>query len=124
MFQNSRKVSQAIVSAVDAGARVLNISLGGYDTTDTLNRAIDYASALQEYEMRRAEFTGALQPLREHAANISRIAAAAYREGGTDLLRLLDAERARLDAEMALARGVVDYRQSIVKLEAAEGVNP
>lgn len=82
----------------------------------------DYAGALQEYESRRAEFLSALQPLRQHAADIAGIAAAAYAEGGTDLLRLLDAERARLDAELAWARGMVDYRQSIVKLEAAEGV--
>ena len=83
----------------------------------------DYTVAVQEYEMRRAEFVNALQPLREHAAEISRIAAAAYAEGGTDLLRLLDAERARLDAELAWVRGMVEYRQSIVRLEAAEGVS-
>jgi cobalt-zinc-cadmium efflux system outer membrane protein len=83
----------------------------------------DYAGALQEYESRRAEFVNALEPLREHAATIADIASAAYAEGGTDLLRLLDAERARLDAELAWARGMVDYRQSIVRLEAAEGVN-
>jgi cobalt-zinc-cadmium efflux system outer membrane protein len=83
----------------------------------------DYNGALQEYELRRAEFLNALQPLREHAANISQIAAAAYAEGGTDLLRLLDAERTRLDAELAWARGMVEYRQSIARLEAAEGVN-
>ena len=82
----------------------------------------DYFGALQEYELRRAEFLDALQPLREHAATISEIAAAAYAEGGTDLLRLLDAERARLDAELAWARGMVDYRQSIARLEAAEGL--
>ena len=83
----------------------------------------DYAGALQEYESRRAEFLNALQPLREHAANIAGIAAAAYAEGGTDLLRLLDAQRAQVDAELAWARGMVEYRQSIVRLEAAEGVN-
>jgi outer membrane protein TolC len=83
----------------------------------------DYAGALQEYELQRAEFFNALQPLRQHAENISTIAAAAYKEGGTDLLRLLDAERTRLDAELAWARGMVEYRQSIVRLEAAEGVN-
>lgn len=83
----------------------------------------DYYSALQEYEMRRTEFLTALQPLREHAATISQIASAAYTEGGVDLLRLLDAERARVDAELAWTRGLTDYRQSIVKLEAAEGVN-
>ena len=65
-----------------------------------------------------------LQPLREHAAGIAQISAAAYAEGGTDLLRLLDAERTRLDAELTWTRGMVDYRQSIVRLEAAEGVNP
>ncbi len=83
----------------------------------------DYASALQEYQLRRAEYVNALQPLREHAANIATIVAAAYAEGGTDLLRLLDAERTRLDAELAWVRGMVDFRQSIVRLEAAEGVN-
>jgi len=83
----------------------------------------DYFSALQDYESRRAEFLNALEPFRVHAASISEIAAAAYAEGGTDLLRLLDAERARLDAELAWARGMVEYRQSIVRLEAAEGVS-
>jgi cobalt-zinc-cadmium efflux system outer membrane protein len=96
---------QQLLAAVEAGVRA------------------DYASALQEYEARRAEFVGALGPLREHAANIAGIAAAAYAEGGTDLLRLLDAQRAQLDAELAWARGMADYRQGIVRLEAAEGVN-
>ena len=82
----------------------------------------DYFAALQEYELRRTEFLNALGPLKEHAANISEIAAAAYREGGTDLLRLLDAERTRLEADLAWVRGMVDYRQSIARLEAAEGV--
>jgi outer membrane protein, heavy metal efflux system len=82
----------------------------------------EYETALQEYESRRYEFLEALQPLREHAASIASIAAAAYAEGGTDLLRLLDAERSRLDAELAWTQGMVEYRQSIAKLEAAEGV--
>jgi outer membrane protein, heavy metal efflux system len=89
--------------------------------TETEIRA-EYQAALQEYESRRNEFRNALQPLREHAAEIASIASAAYAEGGTDLLRLLDAERSRLDAELAWTRGMVDYRQSIDRLEAAEGV--
>ena len=92
------------------------------DAVETEVRA-EYQSALEEYNLRRTEVVDALQPLREHAANISAIAAAAYAEGGTDLLRLLDAERAQLDAELAWARGMVEYRQSIAKLEAAEGVD-
>ena len=84
----------------------------------------DYYGALEEFRMRRAEFETMLQPLREHAATIAQIASAAYEQGGADLLRFLDAERARLDAELAWARGMIDYRQSMVRLEAAEGVNP
>jgi len=83
----------------------------------------EYDAALQEYEARRSELVNALEPLRDHAATIATIAGAAYAAGGTDLLRLLDAERARLDAELAWTQGMVDYRQSIVRLEAAEGVN-
>jgi outer membrane protein, heavy metal efflux system len=82
----------------------------------------EYKAALQEYQMRRSQSLNALQPLREHAATIASIASAAYAEGGTDLLRLLDAERALLDAELAWTEGMVDYRQTIVRLEAAEGV--
>jgi cobalt-zinc-cadmium efflux system outer membrane protein len=82
----------------------------------------DYSSAFQEYELRRTEVIQTLLPLRQHAANISQIAQAAYIQGGTDLLRLLDAERARLDAGLAYVRGMVEYKQSIANLQAAEGV--
>jgi outer membrane protein, heavy metal efflux system len=84
----------------------------------------DYYGALGEFKMRRAEFETMLQPLRDHAAEIARIASAAYDQGGLDLLRFLDAERARLDAELTWVRGMIDYHQSVVRLEAAEGVNP
>jgi cobalt-zinc-cadmium efflux system outer membrane protein len=84
----------------------------------------DYFGAVQELRLRRQEFETMLQPLKEHAATISQIANAAYEQGGVDLLRFLDAERSRLDAELAWTRGLIDYRQSIVRLEAVEGVNP
>jgi len=84
----------------------------------------DYYAAVEEYQLRRNEVIETLQPLREHATNISEIAQAAYTQGGTDLLRLLDAERARLDAELAYVRGMVEYQQGIANLQAAEGVIP
>jgi subtilisin family serine protease len=37
-------VAQAILAAVDAEAQIINISLGGYESSPTLNRAIDYAA--------------------------------------------------------------------------------
>ena len=84
----------------------------------------DYFGALQEYQLRRKEVVETLQPLREHARTISEITQAAYAQGGMDLLRLLDAERARLDAELAYVQGMMEYQQSISNLQAAEGVAP
>jgi outer membrane protein, heavy metal efflux system len=84
----------------------------------------DYFGALQEYQLRRSEVVETLQPLRAHAGSISEIAQAAYAKGGTDLLRLLDAERAQLDAELAYVQGMTEYQQSISNLQAAEGVGP
>jgi outer membrane protein, heavy metal efflux system len=84
----------------------------------------DYFGALQEYQLRRNEVVETLQPLREHATAISEIAQAAYAQGSTELLRLLDAERARLDAELAYVQGMSEYQQSISNLQAAEGAAP
>lgn len=81
-----------------------------------------YRAAMQDYAQRRTEVVGTLQPMQEHAANIAAIAQAVYVQTGGDLLRLLDAQRSRLDAEMTWVEGMVDYRESIVNLEAAEGV--
>jgi outer membrane protein, heavy metal efflux system len=83
---------------------------------------MEYSGALEEFQMRRTEVVNILEPLRHDAAEISQIASAAYGEGGVDLLRFLDAERARLDADLAWVRGMADYWQSVAKLEAAEGV--
>jgi outer membrane protein, heavy metal efflux system len=84
----------------------------------------EYYVALQEYQLRRNEVVDTLQPLQEHAATISEIAQAAYAQGGTDLLRLLDAKRSQLDAQLAYVRGMIEYQQSIVNLQNAEGVAP
>jgi outer membrane protein TolC len=83
----------------------------------------DVELARQEFEMRRTEVTATLQPLREHAQSIADIARAAYAQSGIDLLRLLDAERLRLDADLAWVDEMVAFQQSRVNLDAAEGVS-
>ncbi len=91
--------------------------------TATLIRA-EVRAAKMEYELRSRQIHTSLSPLMEHAVEASRIAQAAYREGGTDLLRLLDAERARLEAQLLYCRSLAEYRQSMVNLETALGVAP
>lgn len=81
----------------------------------------DLEGARQEFQLRSAEVTGTLVPLRDHATEIARIATAAYQQGAVDLLRLLDAERARLDANRSWVDGMVSYQQSAVNLEFAQG---
>jgi cobalt-zinc-cadmium efflux system outer membrane protein len=55
------------------------------------------------------------------AQETERLARAAYREGGIDLLRLMDAERNRIDVETQYYRTLMDFQQSIVNLEFASG---
>jgi cobalt-zinc-cadmium efflux system outer membrane protein len=84
----------------------------------------DFEIARQEFELRQTDLIETLQPLREHAVSISQISQSAYAQGGGDLLRLIDAQRARIDAELAWVQGMVEYQQSVANLEAAEGVVP
>ena len=90
----------------------------------TRNRlAAELALAQREYEMRREQYLQTFKPLREQAIEISNISRAAYRAGGLDLLRLLDAERARVDSELSYVRSLEGFHLSVAALNYAEGVD-
>ncbi len=57
------------------------------------------------------------------ARESERLARAAYREGGIDILRLLDAERSRIQVESDYYRALADLRASIVNLNLASGAD-
>jgi outer membrane protein, heavy metal efflux system len=82
----------------------------------------ELAIAKREYEMRRDQYNQTFRPLRDQAVQISDISRAAYREGGLDLVRLLDAERLRIEAEISRVAALARYHLSVVALEYAEGV--
>jgi cobalt-zinc-cadmium efflux system outer membrane protein len=84
----------------------------------------ELASAEKDFENRNKLIRETLGPMRERASEVSRILEAAYREGGTDLLPLLDAERARIDAELLYVRTLSELQQSAVSLRAAQGDLP
>jgi cobalt-zinc-cadmium efflux system outer membrane protein len=62
--------------------------------------------------------------MRARADEVYRIVDAAYRETGSDILRLLDAERTRIETEIAYARALAELQQSAVALETAQGSLP
>lgn len=63
-------------------------------------------------------------PMVAQSKEIVDISRAAYREGGTDLLRLLDAERIRVDTQTAWAEALGNYHQSVLALDYAAGMEP
>jgi cobalt-zinc-cadmium efflux system outer membrane protein len=90
----------------------------------TRNRlAAELALAQREFEMRREQYLQTFKPLREQAIEISNISRAAYQAGGLDLLRLLDAERARVDAELSYVRSLEGFHHSVAALNYAEGLD-
>lgn len=112
--------NQGNILASQAEIRVVEADVAA---TEALIRA-EVASATADYQTRRQQVLEFLPKFRDQAAETARIAAAAYREGGSDLLRLLDAERLRLDVELIAYRATMEYRQSIVALQTALGVTP
>lgn len=81
-------------------------------------------SAYAELEARRRILTESIIPMRTKADEIARISTAAYREGGLDLLRVIDAERVRLEAAVAYFRALGDYQQSLTMFRIAQGQLP
>ena len=62
--------------------------------------------------------------MREHARQNLQINTEAYRIGGIDLLRFIDAERTEFDVEVSAVRTLMQLQQSAVQLQLAYGVQP
>lgn len=112
--------NQGNIAAAQADIRVSETALAA---TEALIRA-EVQAATTEVEIRRREILNFYQPLLERAGETYRIAEAAYREGGTDLLRLLDAQRVRTEAQISHVRALTDLRLSQTNLAIALGVEP
>ncbi|MBL8211747.1 MAG: TolC family protein [Bryobacterales bacterium] len=79
---------------------------------------------LGEYQQKRDLVQQMLPTLREQANLTRRIADAVYREGASDLLRLLDAERVRIQTETLYVQSLIQYRLSAINLQTALGQLP
>jgi outer membrane protein, heavy metal efflux system len=109
--------NQGAIAASEADSRAAEEDLAALR-----NRIVSEVElARREYQMRREQYLQTFQPLRNRAIEISEISRAAYREGGLDLLRLLDAERLRVEAQISWLNALLSYHQSVAALEYAEG---
>jgi outer membrane protein, heavy metal efflux system len=84
-------------------------------TENELNLAL--AGLQRRYRMLRQLQKGML----DRAEESWKIAMAAYREGGLDLLRLLDAQRSRNDIQLMNNRTQIEFQLNLVELEYAVG---
>lgn len=108
---------------VQSAAAEIKAAEANLAATEAIIRA-EVKAAAAEYETRRAQIRDLVGRLRQEAAETSKIAQAAYRLGGADLLRLLDAERLRIEIELVHYRAWMEYRQSMEVLAYALGVKP
>ena len=113
-FFNRNQGNIASATAEDRLARNALVS------TQALIKA-QYEGALREVELRGAQLETMVQPIRRRAQETAGLAQSAYRLGGADLLRLLDAQRQVLEAEQMYLDAILALRQAEASLQSAAG---
>ena len=111
--QGASAAARAEVNAAQSSAQAARIQL-----------ALERSLARREYEARLEQVKSVFSPMRDRAVQIADISRAAYKEGGLELLRLLDAERLRVDTQLAWIDALSEYHKSVIEFERAEGVEP
>lgn len=111
--RNQGNIESAAASIGEAESRLA--------ATEATARA-EIEAAYQEYLIRRRQVVDFMGRFRKQGAETSQIAQAAYRLGGADLLRLLDAERLRIEIEILSVQAAAQYRQSEAALQSAMGI--
>lgn len=88
------------------------------------NRTVaEVESAYRAWEASRDQVLTFREQLIERADRSYSIASIAYREGATELLPLLDAQRVRASVEAQFLQALFDYRNSVLDLELAVGTD-
>jgi outer membrane protein TolC len=112
--------NQGNLAAAEAEIRFAQSNLAA---TEALVRA-EVQAAQTDYRIRLNEVIGSLRHALDQAGETNRIAEAAYRAGGSDLLRLLDARRVRIESQVDYSRALIELRQSESALRVALGIEP
>jgi cobalt-zinc-cadmium efflux system outer membrane protein len=84
----------------------------------------DVTSAEEGYSRQREIVQHLLPDMRSRAHQNLAIMNDAYKTGGIDLLRYIDAERTAIDVEASALRSLADFQQSSLRLTLAYGARP
>jgi cobalt-zinc-cadmium efflux system outer membrane protein len=84
----------------------------------------DVASAEEGYARQRDIVEHVLPDMRSRAQQNLAIMSDAYKTGGMDLLRYIDAERTAIDVEVSALRSLTEFQQSAIRLTLAYGGRP
>ncbi len=114
-----RNRNQGNIASAQARLQIARANLNLVET----NVKADVETAIRAYQDQRA-LLDILPDTLSQATEAEGLARAAYREGGIDLLRLLDAERSRIQTQVEYYRALADLHQSVIGLYLASGQGP
>ncbi len=84
----------------------------------------EIAQGQESFRRQQEIVTEVLPDMRAKARENLQLATEAYRIGGVDLLRYLDAERTEFDVEVSALRTYAEYQQAALRLQLSIGVQP
>jgi cobalt-zinc-cadmium efflux system outer membrane protein len=112
-----RNRNQGNIASAEADVRTAESSL----TAIEQQIQAEVVMAQRDYESKQRILTQTLRPLVVKSDESLRITLAAYREGGFDLIRYLDAQRVRIEAQTLFYQGLGQIHESAVALQQAQG---
>lgn len=115
-----RDRNQGEIARAEAQVRIARASL---EETQLAVRA-DIEAAEENYQRELEIVRDTLPGMRAEAKQNLQIETEAYRLGGVDLLRYLDAERTEMDVEVMAIRTLGEFHQAAVRLQLAAGGQP
>lgn len=115
-----RNRNQGEVARAEANVRLAKDRLQQLE----LSVGADVAGAQEAYTRQQTVVRDLLPEMRARAKQNLDIMDDAYRTGGVDLLRYLDAERTAFDVEVTAFRTLADFQQAGLRLRLAYGVQP
>ena len=115
-----RNRNQGEIERAEASVRHARNSLQALE----LQVRAEIAQSEENYRREQDIVANLLPDMRANAKQNLQLMTEAYRIGGVDLLRYLDAERTELDVEVSALRTYAEYQQAALRLKLSYGVQP